>query len=242
MSFGFSLGRDVYSAGKKTAQKTAFGIVLLFFAAISLVATFFCAQFLSRNYRTIPEMLAWRLGAMLALVAALVIGFFPLGTIFSIIADVAGPTLGYDPSISIRAIPSTFLQFETGIEHVYRIALGIDGPIARYQYEDEGLSVSMKWIAILFVFLLGLEKGFVQRKKRRLAWDAERHNETFMRNAGLTEVADGIIVDSEGNRFRFESATPGRMELFAIGRRNKRGYLLHDENGKISEWTGLVSK
>lgn len=242
MSFGFSLGRDVYSTGKKAAKKTAFGIVLLFIAAISLVATFFCAQFLSRNYRTIPEMLAWRLGAILALVAALVIGFFPLGTIFSILADVVGPPLGYTPSTSIRAIPSTFLHLEAGIEHVYRLAFGIDGPIERYQYEDEGLSVSMKWTVTAIVFLLGLGKGFAQRRKRRLAWDAERHNETFMRNAGLLENDDGIIIDSEGNRFRAEKSSFHQIELFAIGRRNKRAYLLHDENGKITEWTGLVSK
>lgn len=242
MSFGFSLGRDLYSGGKKAVKKSSFAIFMVLFTVVSLVATYLCAQYIARNYKTLSEIILWRLGSSITLCFFLIIGFLPVGVLFSLLSDLVGPLLGYTNKIEIHSIPRLFFLLETTIEKTYQLILGMSGSIERYQFADDGLSVSLRWIATLAVFALGFARGLGQRKARRLAWEAQSYNEKFMQDAGLAETGNGEVLDSAGQRYRVENANTERMELFAIGRRNKRGYLYYDQNGKISNWTGLVIK
>lgn len=99
-----------------------------------------------------------------------------------------------------------------------------------------------------FLFLIGSLLGIKHRKKRRQAWEAESHNAAFLRKQGL-EVID---TDEEGNlRLRDTQEgigyhlmenlkAAGELEFMALGKRNRRGYILYDVTGKYTEWTGLV--
>ena len=90
--------------------------------------------------------------------------------------------------------------------------------------------------------------GIGHRRKRRLAWEAEEHNECFLTEHDL-EVTD---ADEKGNlRLRDHSSNvgyrlmddlelAGELEFMALGKRNKRSYLQYDGTGKYTNWTGLA--
>ena len=90
--------------------------------------------------------------------------------------------------------------------------------------------------------------GIKHRKKRRLAWEAETHNSTFLEEHGL----ETVDVDDKGNlrlrdnvngigyRLSDDLNIAGELEFMALGRRNKRGYIQYDETGKFTSWSGLV--
>lgn len=108
-----------------------------------------------------------------------------------------------------------------------------------------------EWIIILQValFLVGGAIGISHRKRRRLAWEAEDHNEEFLETHNL-EVID---VDEKGNirlrdhddgigyRMIEDLDIVGELEFMALGKRNKRGYLEYDDTGKYRHWSGLAN-
>ena len=96
-------------------------------------------------------------------------------------------------------------------------------------------------IVVCVIFIIGLLVGISQRIRRGLTWDAEIHNELFMKNNSLIEHEDSTLEDtSTGQNYRVESIGKNRITLFALGRRSKRGYINITE-GKYDHFSGIVS-
>ena len=91
------------------------------------------------------------------------------------------------------------------------------------------------------LILAGLINGLRHRRKRRLVWEVEDHNEEFFLEHGIEELDEEHYRDSEGNRYRLEYVRPSEIELFAEGRRGKRAYIGVDEEGRFITWSGLTS-
>ena len=98
------------------------------------------------------------------------------------------------------------------------------------------------------LFVAGALVGIRHRKKRRLAWEAETHNATFLDEQGL----ETVDVDDKGNlrlrdnangvgyRMSDDLNVTGELEFMALGKRNKRAYIQYDEAGRFVSWSGLV--
>ena len=91
------------------------------------------------------------------------------------------------------------------------------------------------------IVILGLIVGLAQRKRRRVAWKAERNNELFFAENGFEALDEDNFRDDRGNRFRLMNVFNGELEFMAEGRRGKRGYIEFDENGAYTSWSGLTN-
>lgn len=92
--------------------------------------------------------------------------------------------------------------------------------------------------------LLGFVHGFYLRKKRKLAYELECLNQQFLDEQGIREIdgADSFThVDSAGEKLRFTSLGRDAAEFFVVGSRNKRAYILLDELGRFTHYSGIVS-
>ena len=137
------------------------------------------------------------------------------------------------------------------------IALGVFVPSGLTPQEEMGSSATGSFsgfllLCILIVqgvlFLAGAAVGMSHRRRRRHAWEAEEHNERFLREHDL-EV---VNADEKGNlRLRDHSSNVGyrlmddlklggELEFMALGKRNKRAYLQYDDTGKYTSWSGLT--
>ena len=115
---------------------------------------------------------------------------------------------------------------------------GISAGFVTIVFGAFGLAIVGAILAIVF-FFAGIVIGLAQRKKRKLSWVAEKENKQFLEENGLIE-RDGFIFDSNGQKYRVHNQTPQHIELFAISRRNKRGFLHLNEDGLITNWSGMV--
>ena len=106
------------------------------------------------------------------------------------------------------------------------------------------------WILIVqgVLFLAGAAVGMSHRTRRRLAWEAEKHNESFLREHDL-EVVDADekgslrlrdLSSNVGYRLMDDLKLGGELEFMALGKRNKRAYLQYDGTGKYTSWSGLT--
>ena len=125
------------------------------------------------------------------------------------------------------------------------------GSCSAILFAAQFLLIPPPWVIILQVvlFLIGAAFGISHRKRRRLAWEAEDHNEDFLEAHNL-EVID---VDEKGNlrlrdhdegigyRMMVDLDITGELEFMALGKRNKRGYLEYDRSGKYTHWSGLAN-
>ena len=99
----------------------------------------------------------------------------------------------------------------------------------------------------IILFLSGAIVGISHRRKRRLAWEAEIHNERFLTEHGLQIVSSDEhyrikdIQDNLNYRFVEDLGLTGLLEFMLIGHRNKRAYVEYDETGKFISWSGLTS-
>lgn len=92
------------------------------------------------------------------------------------------------------------------------------------------------------IFLVGGLLGFSQRGKRKRIWSAEESNSTFLSEVGLDfDKESGHAFDKSGNKYRIEGISENRVVLFAVGRKNKRGFITIDKDGRYLDWSGLVS-
>ena len=65
----------------------------------------------------------------------------------------------------------------------------------------DGSSLSIGFRVQTLIVIGGLILGFTQRRKRRLVWQAEDSNATFVAEHGLELLDDENMRDSEDNRF-----------------------------------------
>jgi len=104
------------------------------------------------------------------------------------------------------------------------------------------LPISKVGLAVQVVIVIsGLIVGFFQRRRRRIAWEAERNNELFFAEHGFESLDEDNFRDDQGNRFRLLNVFDGELEFMAEGRRGKRGYIEFDENGAYTNWSGLTN-
>ena len=92
------------------------------------------------------------------------------------------------------------------------------------------------------VAVVGFILGVIQRRRRRLLWQAEEANATFLADHGLQQLDEKNMRDSEGNRFELANqfSRINEIEFIAVGQAGKSGYLCYDETGKYTAWSGLV--
>ena len=213
--FGLSLGRDTYKQTKKDIDGLIVALFIFLALAFFIYGLFLSSVWLFRNYQT-------QVGTIFKKFFALVV------FVFIYIATV-GTLLNIEPTAKVLL--------------THAIETGLFAPVFGHLVSSLGTS-SFLGITFLLQNLLvfaGCLTGYVQRKKRRLAWEAEAHNVSFFDENGLEQLDDNNLRDIEGNRFRLKNTFANEIEFIAEGRRNKRGYIKYDETGKYTEWSGLVS-
>ena len=145
----------------------------------------------------------------------------------------------------------------TGIYTGAAIAVGVFAPSVPAPQDEMGNPTIgsfpgslLLWTLIVqgVLFLAGAAVGMSHRRKRRLAWEAEEHNEGFLREHDL-EVVDADekgnlrlrdLSSSVGYRLVDDLKLGGELEFMALGKRNKRAYLQYDGTGKYTSWSGLT--
>lgn len=194
--------------------KKNLGLLILFAIAAFLVMGLYSSSvWLSRNYKTIIESIFKKFFALIAFAFCYII----IAIILLAIENV--------PEI-MRALEAG--SFEPVLAHLFS-SLGTDSFL--------GISFLIQNIMVFIGFLV----GFSQRKKRRQAWQAIKHNAAFLNKHGLRELGENKLYDSDRNIYRLKNQFHDTMEFIAEGRRNKRGYIKYDRTGKYIDWSGMVS-
>lgn len=238
---GLSLGRDIYKSSKNN-NGLIFAVIFLVLSVWLYIQSW---TWLFRNYKTtagsifarvfsLPTLL---LGAIFTAFSLAIVGGL-LGSIF-ISEESQQPLMIYtiaywlSENIILPLINSIYWLFgREGAEQLIT-------PQADQSTRDQ-LAASFAVFGIVLFPYIGIKRGLKQRKAREQAWEAELHNMLFMNEIGLQEVGDKQFVDEEGNRYRLENELRNMIELFPLGRRNRRAYLEFDETGKFTNWTGIV--
>lgn len=248
--FGLSFGRDVY----RSAKKSAGAILLVIIAVVMIFLPRQSVILLVRNYRSNAEAFLYRIGAVVMYVAIAPISFFILSYFLSLIFLIPFLFPSIDTTNKVLPLIITTLYANPISEYLFLTwvvtvdGLGSMAESMRTDLEDGG-NENLRWAwgmslagpVFLLLLISGYRAGKRHRKIREAAWAAERHNKAFLSSVGLQELANEQFKDSEGNLYRLENEFEDRIELFAIGRRNRRGYLHFDETGKFTEWSGLVT-
>jgi len=244
--FGSSFGRDVYRRATKTGWRIWLFIVFFVIVVMSLVGSFFTGLWIGRNYENF-------LKGLIVNIFSLTLFLLLVGILWSALAlpfvssDLdATETFGSPKYVSEFLV--NLLASEFGAVAWFLDVIGINNYLAetasnlRQETRIDALVTASATVALShLLFFAGLIKGIFQRSKRRNAWEAEISNKAFLEGVGLTEIEEEMYTDAEGITYRFNSASPDRIVLFAVGRRNKRAYLEFDETGKYVSWSGLVS-
>ena len=92
--------------------------------------------------------------------------------------------------------------------------------------------------------LVGFCDGLMRRRSRKLAYELEVYNQTFLNENGIREIsgADSYThVDANAEKLRLTNIGKDTAEFFVVGRRNKRAYLTIGDNGKFVSYSGVVS-
>lgn len=240
-AFGFGVGKDAYRAAKKSIVHIL-GFFLI--GGVVLISRQSMVWFF-RNYRSVIDGIVVRAFSLVAFLFGSVItwGFFAL-IIDAFLLDLM-------PEKARQPILASYWFFEAIIIGVLAQADQIfDVSMSAGIVTDSGLDImertrliiASSGLCLAGLIVNGVSVGIKDRGKRRIAWRAEEHNKKFLEEQGLVEVSEGQFKDREGNAFRLENVYPGIIGLFAVRRRNKRGYISFDADGVFYKWTGLVSK
>ncbi len=90
---------------------------------------------------------------------------------------------------------------------------------------------------------IGFQAGKAQRPLLERQFEIETHNESFLEEQGIEETGGSDIthIDGDGNSLRFLEAHAGRLVFMAVGKRNKRAFITLDDEGRMLEYSGVVS-
>lgn len=235
--FGFSLGRDVYSGTKKKAGYGGIWTpIVIVIVALPLVLSYLSGLLLFRGHKTAADRFTYFVIGIASFVGAVTLGALPL-----LIAAIIVLAPFIEPSAA-SPIPNFLVFLEDKANAFWIEFLQSAFPKFKGVTADHGAVALVKWLIPCCIFLVGALVGLRQRSRRVNAWAAQSHNEVFLREVGLTEKENGEFEDGRGNAYRFEYRGQNYLELLALGRRNKRGYLHFDETGKFIAWSGLVKK
>ena len=210
---GFAFGRDIYRATKKH-----WVLVLLLVALTScLYGLFVSSVWMARNYRT-------RLGSIgkrLAAFSLFVVCYFVLLYVSVFLIEIASGTT--ETAGTTIVDPTTLWETHAGSL-------------------TDGSPLSIGFAVQNAVTVGGVILGVIQRRRRRLLWQVEEANATFLADHGLQQLDEKNMRDSEGNRFELANqfSRINEIEFIAVGQAGKSGYLCYDETGKYTAWSGLV--
>lgn len=98
------------------------------------------------------------------------------------------------------------------------------------------LSTTVLFCSLIFGIKAGRRAGAAKKR----AIEVALHNEQKLKQFGLIELGDNRFEDNQGQQYRLEAILRDRVELFALGRRNKRAYIFTDNEGAFTGWTGLI--
>ena len=214
VGFGFAFGRDIY---RETKRHWVFVLIFVVLASC-LYGLFISSVWMARNYRTSFESFAKRLGAF----SIFAVCYFLLFSVTFLLVEMAPGTNDEKEKTIVQS---------TSLWEVHADSL------------VDGSPLSAGFLVQTLVGIGGLILGFTQRHKRRLVWQAEDSNATFVAEHGLQLLDDENLRDSEGDRFELENnfRHVNEIEFVAIDHSGKRGYLSYDEIGRYTKWSGLVS-
>ena len=204
------------SLGRDVYKETKknIGLIILFFLVLFLIiGQYSSSVWLFRNYRTLAGTIFKKFFALIAFM------FF-----YIIITNIL---------LIIEGTPEIINALETGLFD----------PVLVHLFSSLGTSsfLGISFLLQNLLILVGFFVGYFQRKKRRLAWEAEKHNIAFFISNGLELLDEKNVRDADGNRYRLKNMFANEIEFIAEGRRNKRGYIKYDKTGKYIDWSGMVS-
>ncbi|TRW49998.1 hypothetical protein FM042_03870 [Aliidiomarina halalkaliphila] len=238
---GLSLGRDIYKSSKKSS-----GYILLI--AIFIAAMWLYVQswtWIFRNYRSVLGQIFARVFSVFTLIIGLALT--SVAVLFLAIG-ISDSFIDQESMAPLFLYSSAYWVSENLVLPCYNFVAGLadwEG-VDQIMTPPNDLTFADKFVisstlATLVLFsILGIYRGISQRRRRTLAWEAEEHNLKFMTDIGLREVSNNQFVDQDNNRYRFEKEYANMIELFPIGRRNRRAYIEFDEHGKFQSWSGIV--
>ena len=219
--FGLAFGRDMYRGFKKN-----WPTILVLFVLLSGFLGMYCSGlWFARNHRPWWLGVFYRLGTIALAYASFVVLAF-IGLIIEDIFAAGTPEvlLSYVLALATGQI---------GLDDFLGEALKNTGPIYLiFMSSGAGLAV------------IGLGIGFFQRRRRRKAWQADRHNKQFFADHGLTTLREDRLRDDQDNGYELDDVFPehGELEFKVLGRRGKRAYLEFDEDGRYTSWSGVVTQ
>ncbi|RUO58664.1 hypothetical protein [Pseudidiomarina marina] len=238
---GLSLGRDIYKSSKNN-NGLIFAVIFLVLSVWLYIQSW---TWLFRNYKTTAGSIFARVFSLPTLLLGAIFTAFSLWVLGALIGmifideEAQNPLMIYTVAYWIAEnilLPLTnsifWLLGGTGSDEILTPQ--------NEQLTRDQLAASFAVFGIVLFPYIGIKRGLKQRKAREQAWEAELHNMLFMNEIGLQEVGDKQFVDEEGNRYRLENELRNMIELFPLGRRNRRAYLEFDETGKFTNWTGIV--
>lgn len=211
--FGFSLGRGIFQGVKKSWQLVVLAVVLAGAILLPIMSSSKVARWYPIGFSgwLFKKLLLWSFVSLVG-----------LGLVVLIV-------IMFAQSPIVLAEMKAFL-FTADL-------------INQKQAEFE-IAIVMSVLLWLGLTLIGLIHGTVLRGKRKLAHELEKHNQNFLNEQGIKEVASSgtfTHVDPSGEKLRFNAIGPELAEFFVVGRRNKRAYLMMDEQGRFTQYTGIVS-
>ena len=207
--FGLSFGRDVYRGMKKDWPFWLAIVVLL----SAFLGFYLCGLWFGRNHRR------WYRGLLIRL------GIIPLASacwaILAILAYSADQTINGGNILALLSVPINLVTGHLPFDQITA-------------YSGEFAEIGLVCAVVLLV--VGLTIGFLQRRRRRLAWEADIHNEQFFEEHGLITLREERLRDDQGNGYELDDVflEQGELEFKVLGRRGKRAYLEFDEEGKYT--------
>lgn len=231
--FGLGFGRDLYRGTKRNLGTLGVLVGIVAFLVLPVVGIFIALRALALNYEARRGAVRSRAQALLLLLLSLVVGAAPLLYLGNVIvALTTGPNAFPAPSGGplYAAEYWTFFPTQWVLGATYPMGGSLIG----------GSSVPVKWAIIAASAACGLAAGLASRRARRRMFDAVAHNHRFLDEVGLEEVGEGEFQDADGQHYRIDDRSARQVALFPIGRRNRRGFLDVDQDGRFTNWSGLV--
>lgn len=98
-------------------------------------------------------------------------------------------------------------------------------------------------VFLAFPVVLGMLYGASQSGSRVRRFEIEEHNQQFLEQFGFQEFDETEIthMDSDGNPLRLTEHTGDSLVFQAVGRRNRRAYILLSPEGRMLGYTGVIA-
>lgn len=107
--------------------------------------------------------------------------------------------------------------------------------------------MAMSFIAIAVAAIagatIGFSTGLIQRPSTQRRYAIALQNEQFLSARSIRETGETETThyDADGNALRLIERTSNSIVFLAVGKRNKRAYIGLTKEGKMTDYTGVVS-